>query len=67
MKVPELNTKSFQVHINVLTDTLDTTVLSSDFMTFYDALNVKRDYPESVITFIDKGKFRSVRTKQCLV
>ena len=67
MKTPELNTKSFQVHVEVMTATGDTTIFSSNYMTFYDCLNVKRDNPSSVITFIRNNKFKSVRTKQCLV
>ena len=67
MKIPEFNTKSFQIHVEYMTSNLETTVLSSEIMTFYDCLKVKRDYPSSVITFIHNGKFKSMRTKQCLV
>lgn len=65
--VPQFNTKNFQVHVEMMTAELETTVLSSNFMTFYDCLNVKREYPSSVITYVVNGMFKTVRTKECLV
>ncbi len=65
MSVPQLNDKSFQIHTEWVNSAGDVVKFSSDYMTFYDCLNVKSDVPHSCITYLDnKGRFRSVRVKE---
>lgn len=61
--MPEPNEKLFQIHTQWVNSMGMTVQFSSDFMTLYDCLNVREEYPHAVITYMKKGKFRSVRVK----